>query len=42
MKKNNWILYLFESEEKTDLVKILEFKTIKEVSFVFGNESFRN
>tara|TARA_R100001443_G_scaffold104198_2_gene112783 strand:- start:991 stop:1194 length:204 start_codon:yes stop_codon:yes gene_type:complete len=36
MKKNNWILYLFESEEKTDLVKILEFKTIKEVSFVLG------
>lgn len=36
MKKNNWILYLFESNEKTDLLKIMEFKTIKDVSFVLG------
>tara|TARA_R100000655_G_C2892476_1_gene177344 strand:+ start:53 stop:256 length:204 start_codon:yes stop_codon:yes gene_type:complete len=36
MKKNNWILYLFESSEKTDLLKIMEFKTIKDVSFVLG------
>ena len=34
MKKNNWILYLFESSEKKDLLKIMEFKTIKDVSFV--------
>jgi len=36
MKKNNWILYLFESKDKTDLLKIMEFKTIKDVSFVLG------
>ena len=36
MKKNNWILYLFEGEDKTDLLKIMEFKTIKDVSFVLG------
>ena len=36
MNKNNWILYLFESNEKKDLVNIMEFKTIKQVSFVLG------
>jgi len=36
MKKNNWVLYLFESKDKTDLLKIMEFKTIKDVSFVLG------
>ena len=36
MKKNNWILYLFENKEKSDLLKIMEFKTIKDVSFVLG------
>ena len=34
MKKNNWILYLFENDEKRDLLKIMEFKTIKDVAFV--------
>ena len=34
MKKNNWILYLFENDEKRDLLKIMEFKTIKYVAFV--------
>ena len=33
MKKNNWILYLFENDEKRELLKIMEFKTIKDVSF---------
>ena len=36
MKKNNWILYLFETDEKRELLKIMEFKTIKDVSFVLG------
>lgn len=36
MKKNNWILYLFENEEKTDLLKIMEFKTIKDVAYVLN------
>tara|TARA_R110000851_G_scaffold157452_1_gene300316 strand:+ start:47 stop:250 length:204 start_codon:yes stop_codon:yes gene_type:complete len=39
MKKNNWILYLFENDEKRDLVKILEFKTIKDVAFVLDIDS---
>tara|TARA_R100001591_G_scaffold18888_1_gene25575 strand:- start:1298 stop:1501 length:204 start_codon:yes stop_codon:yes gene_type:complete len=34
MKKNNWVLYLFENQEKRDLLKIMEFKTIKDVAFV--------
>jgi hypothetical protein len=38
MKKNNWILYLFESKDKTDLLKIMEFRTIKEVAFVLSME----
>tara|TARA_Y100001972_G_scaffold91006_1_gene111384 strand:+ start:173 stop:376 length:204 start_codon:yes stop_codon:yes gene_type:complete len=36
MKKNNWILYLFENDEKKELFKIMEFKTIKDISFVLG------
>ena len=36
MKKNNWILYLFEYETHTELLKIMEFKTIKDVAFVLG------
>ena len=34
MKKNNWILYLFENTDKRELLKIMEFKTIKEISYV--------
>ena len=36
MKKNNWILYLFENDEKRELLKIMEFKTIKDVAFVLN------
>jgi len=36
MKKNNWVLYLFENQEKRDLLKIMEFKTIKDVAFVLN------
>lgn len=39
MKRNNWILYLFENDEKKDLLKIMEFKTIKEISYVLNIES---
>ena len=39
MKKNNWILYLFENTEKKELLKIMEFKTIKEISFVLNMDS---
>lgn len=34
MKKNSWVLYLFESEQKTDLLKIMEFLTVKDISYV--------
>tara|TARA_Y100000593_G_C4315908_1_gene340869 strand:- start:1607 stop:1810 length:204 start_codon:yes stop_codon:yes gene_type:complete len=34
MKKNNWILYLFEDKEKREIFKIMEFKTIKDIAFV--------
>ena len=39
MKKSGWVLYLFEDDEKTNLLKIMEFKTIKEVSFVLNIQS---
>jgi len=34
MKKSGWVLYLFEDEQKADLFKIMEFKTIKELGYV--------
>lgn len=39
MKKNNWILYLFENDEKKDLVNIMQFKTIKDISFVLDMDA---
>ena len=39
MKKNNWILYLFEDKEKREIFKIMEFKTIKDISFVLDVEA---
>ncbi len=38
MKKSNWILYLYENEEKSQLFKIMEFRTIKELSMVLNIE----
>ena len=38
MKKSGWVLYLFEDNDKKDLFKIMEFKTIKELSYVIGVE----
>lgn len=34
MKGSNWILYLYENEEKSQLFKIMEFKTIKQLGIV--------
>ena len=34
MKKANWVLYLFEDDEKNELFKIMEFKTIREIGDV--------
>ena len=39
MKKNNWVLYLFEDDDKKEIFKIMEFKTIKELSFVLDIKS---
>ena len=39
MKKSGWVLYIFEDENKKDLFKIMEFKTIKELSYVMNVDS---
>jgi hypothetical protein len=38
MKNSNWVLYLYETEEKKELFKIMEFKTIKEIGYVLSIE----
>ena len=39
MKRSGWVLYLFETENKTDLFKIMEFKTIREIGYVIDMPS---
>ena len=39
MKRSNWILYLYEDEEKKQLFKIMEFETIRELSEVLNIEA---
>ena len=34
MKRSAWVLYLYEDDKKTEIFKIMEFKTIKELSYV--------
>jgi len=34
MKKNFWYLYLFETEEKEEIFKIMKFNTINDMSEV--------
>jgi len=36
MKKNSWILHLYKDIEKTDLIKIMEFDTIKDCGYVLN------
>ena len=36
MKSSNWILYLYDDEEKKQILKIMEFKTIKELGTVLN------
>ena len=38
MKKSGWVLYLFEDEDKRELCKIMEFKTVKEIGYVMNIE----
>ena len=33
MKKNYWVLYLYEDKEKKDVFKTMSFATIKDVSY---------
>lgn len=39
MKKNCWYVYLFENEEKKDIVKIMKFNTIMDMSYVLDIKS---
>ena len=34
MKRSSWILYLFENDKKSELFKIMEFRSVKEISYV--------
>ena len=40
MKRSSWVLYLFEDENKKEIFKIMEFKTIKDLSYVIEKNSF--
>ena len=35
MKRSRWVVYLFTSEEKKDILKVMEFRSINEISVVF-------
>ena len=39
MKKNFWYLYLFETEEKKEIFKIMKFNTINDMSEVLQVKS---
>ena len=36
MRNIKWLLFLFEDKEKTKLYKILDFNTMKDLSYVLG------
>ena len=38
MKRSAWVLYLFEDKDKDEIFKIMEFKTIKELSYVINTD----
>lgn len=35
MKKSRWVVYLFDSHEKKNIIKIMEFKSVREIEAVF-------
>ena len=39
MKKNSWTLHLYKDKEHTDLIKVMDFTTIKNISYVLGVDS---
>ena len=38
MKRSGWVLYLYEDINKKEIFKIMEFKTIKDLSYVIKME----
>ena len=36
MKKNSWLVHLYEDTSKTNLLKVMEFQTIKDISYVLN------
>ncbi len=38
MKRSGWVLYLFEDDDKRELFKIMEFNTIRDLSYVIKIE----
>ena len=38
MKRSGWVLYLYEDHNKKEILKIMEFKTIKDLSYVVKME----
>ena len=34
MKRSGWVLYLFEDDDKKEIFKIMEFQTIRQLSYV--------
>jgi len=38
MKRSGWVLYLYEDMNKKEIFKIMEFKTIKDLSYVIKME----
>ena len=39
MKKNFWYVYLYENEDKKDIVKVMKFNTINEMSYFLNIKS---
>lgn len=39
MKRNSWILHLYKDKEHTDLIKVMDFETIKDISYCLELES---
>jgi len=36
MKNTIWILYLFTDKQKTEIFKIMEFKSVKDIAYVLN------
>tara|TARA_R100000149_G_C5818374_1_gene98703 strand:- start:47 stop:250 length:204 start_codon:yes stop_codon:yes gene_type:complete len=36
MKKNTWLVHLYEETDKINLLKVMDFETIKDISYVLG------